>query len=273
MESDFETEKNGFHFFCSPSLYPLPFLVELIRLIHTSGDESKKAIIRESLHILDSPRKKYPNGKKLNSQGILFQHANVFETETVQWFPSFLSLPSPSLPLSLDLEFRFVGTSRSLLRFVLWVQKFVVPILQLPSKLRSSISLHLSPSSPLPPFPSSHPHSESSNGSTWLLVSFNWFNWWSSSLQSHQSIRVINSCHLQLTELYPIWWHLECHNLGIWSLPNERLEPFFNKFSQVGLHWNDPTVTSDPSQALLVHHRGCGLQQLFSIPCPDPISL
>jgi hypothetical protein len=56
---------------------------ELIRLIHTSGDETKKAMIRESLNILDSPRKKHPNGKRLNSHGILFQHANAFETETV----------------------------------------------------------------------------------------------------------------------------------------------------------------------------------------------
>jgi hypothetical protein len=51
--------------------------------MNTSCDENKKAIIRESLNILDSPRKKVSNGKKISSQGILFQHANAFETETV----------------------------------------------------------------------------------------------------------------------------------------------------------------------------------------------
>jgi hypothetical protein len=61
--------------------------------MNTAGDENKKAIIRESLNILDSPRKKITNGKKMSSQGILFQHANAFDTETVCDLP----VCSPSL--------------------------------------------------------------------------------------------------------------------------------------------------------------------------------
>ena len=75
-----------FFFFSSFSLlflFILSFL-ELIRLMNTATNETRKAIIRESLNILDSPRKKNIGIKKNGTNGILNQHVNVFETEKVR---------------------------------------------------------------------------------------------------------------------------------------------------------------------------------------------
>ncbi len=69
--------------------------------MNTATDESRKAIIRESLNILDSPRKKIPGQKKIGSQGVLNYHANVFETEKVH---GNFTKSSPIRPLSAKLR-------------------------------------------------------------------------------------------------------------------------------------------------------------------------
>jgi hypothetical protein len=119
---------------CLSSILSLSLFLswELIRLMNTSCDENKKAIIRESLNILDSPRKKVSNGKKISSQGILFQHANAFETETVG--PPFIAWRCQRRIW--DLLFRSVEISQNHLPSVRWAQRFVELIQAPPLKLR-----------------------------------------------------------------------------------------------------------------------------------------